>query len=246
MNRLIRTVAAGAVAIALLATGGVAASADDGVDLSAVDPDLQGFVLVAGGEVYDESLEPVATMDEYVEQFEEAGVDIPEEQAEVTETEDRLAPEQTLGLSGAVGSRGTAVGGRLKLEAPGCSGQDRNRSLQRFQRAAKGGAPRGIADLRCGYESGGDGWGWRHIVAGHAGDYNRIASLMGRSWDSYAKWCLGQTLGVPASATYQTQRQTYLYKAPIQVWSNGRLYKTYTNQVAVSRGDFRVITEYFS
>ncbi|WP_431246800.1 hypothetical protein [Leifsonia xyli] len=121
MNRLIRTVAAGAVAIALLATGGVAASADDGVDLSAVDPDLQGFVLVAGGEVYDESLEPVATMDEYVEQFEEAGVDIPEEQAEVTETEDRLAPEQTLGLSGA--ATAPSGGATSPLGTPATTGE---------------------------------------------------------------------------------------------------------------------------
>ena len=69
---------------------------------------------------------------------------------------------------------------------------------------------------------------------------------MGKSWDSYAKWCLGQTLGVPSSASYQSGNNTYLYNAPIQIWNNGRLYKTYTNHVSVSRGDYRVITEYFS
>ncbi|WP_431246799.1 hypothetical protein [Leifsonia xyli] len=50
---------------------------------------------------------------------------------------------------------------------------------------------------------------------------------------------------MPASAFYQANKQTYLYNAPIQIWSNGRLYKTYTNHVAVRRGDFAIITEFF-
>lgn len=70
--------------------------------------------------------------------------------------------------------------------------------------------------------------------------------MMGKSWDSYAKWCLGQTLGSPSSASYQSGNSTYLYNTPIQIWNNGRLYKTYINHVSVSRGDYRVITEYFS
>ncbi|MDN4614766.1 hypothetical protein P5G50_09895 [Leifsonia sp. F6_8S_P_1B] len=46
----------------------------------------------AGGGVYDGSLEPVAAMDDYVDQFAEAGVDIPAAQAEATNTTDGLAP----------------------------------------------------------------------------------------------------------------------------------------------------------
>jgi hypothetical protein len=176
-------------------------------------------------------------------QYADAGIDIPEAQADVTDVPEGLAPIQTLGASEMVGGKGSSVGSRLKMEAIGCSGQDQNRSLQRFNRTAKGGAPRGIADLRCGTAS---GWGWRHITAGHAGDYGRIASLMGKSWDSYAKWCLGQTLGVPSSAAYQAGNSTYLYNTAIQIWSNGPLYKTYTNHVSVSRGDYRIITEYFN
>lgn len=221
---------------------GFAAADDAPADLSVVDDDLEGMTLVAGGEVYNADLEPVASIDEYVEQYAEAGIDIPEAEAEATEVTGGLAPIQTLGASEVLGSKGSSVGNRLKMEASGCVGQDQNRSLQRFNRTAKGGAPRGIADLRCGNS----GWGWRHITSRHAGDYGRVASIMGKSWESYAKWCLGQTLGVPSSAYYEANNSTYVYLTPIQIWNNGRLYKTYTNRVVVSRGDYRIITEYFS
>lgn len=211
--------------------------------LGKVDADLQGLTLVAGGEVYDSDLQPVATMDEYVRQYALAGVAVPKSQADETKTADGLAPIQTLGTAELLGEKGSSVGNRIKMEASGCVGQDQNRSLQRFNRTAKGGAPRGIADLRCGTAT---GWGWRHITSGHSGDYGRIASLMGKSWDSYAKWCLGQTLGVPSSAAYQASNSTYVYHTPIQIWKSGRLYKTYTNHVSVSKGDYRIITEYFS
>ncbi|MEV8214639.1 hypothetical protein [Leifsonia sp. NPDC077715] len=235
------------VASCILGAGltGFAAADDPPEDLSVVDDDLEGLTLVAGGEVYNADLEPVASIDEYVEQYADAGIDIPEAQAEATEVEGGFAPLQTLGASELLGSKGSSLRGGLKMEATGCVGQDKNRSLQRFNRAAKGGAPRGIADLRCGV-AGPAGWGWRHITSGHAGDYGRISSLMGKSWDSYAKWCLGQTLGVPSSAAYQASNNTYVYYTLIQIWSNGRLYKTYTNHVSVSKGDFRIITEYFS
>ncbi|MGH1547992.1 hypothetical protein ACRAWB_01955 [Leifsonia poae] len=224
---------------------GAAAPELGSANLSKVDADLQGFAVVAGGEVYNADFQPVATIDEYVKQYAKAGVAIPLSEANETKTTDGLAPIQTLGTVDLFGSKGLSVGNRIKMETSGCVGQDKNRSLQRFNRTAKGGAPRGIADLRCGV-AGPTGWGWRHITSGHAGDYGRIASLMGKSWDSYAKWCLGQTLGVPSSAAYQAGNSTYVYHTPIQIWKSGRLYKTYTNHVSVSKGDFRIITEYFS
>jgi hypothetical protein len=128
------------------------------------------------------------------------------------------------------------------LKRRGCSGHDVNRSLQAFTGTAKGGAKRGIGELRCGNSS----WGWRHIAEGHKGDRCKIGAPSGKSWDTFAKWCIGQTLGSPSSATYQKSNATYPYQAPVQIWNNGTLQQTYQNRVSVRTSDWVIVTSYIS
>jgi hypothetical protein len=227
-------------ALVLVLAGNAPAFAEEGpgpyedtapLEYAEIAEELVGTVYVVGDEVFSSDLEPVATLDEYIEIFEEAGVDV---------------------VSGDVVSAGFGKQGgfavqrasmvRPKFEAPGCSGHDANRSLQAFKRTAKGGAPRGIAELRCGNSS----WGWRHITTGHKADYGKISAPSGKSWDTFAKWCVGQTLGSPSSATKQSSNNTYLYTAPIQIWNNGALQKTHQNRVSVRTSDWVIVTSYIS
>ena len=86
----------------------------------------------------------------------------------------------------------------------------------------------------------------RHIAEGHKGDYSKIGAPSGKSWDTFAKWCIGQTLGSPSSTTYQKSNATYLYQAPVQIWNNGTLQKTYQNRVSVRTSDRVIVTSYIS
>jgi hypothetical protein len=232
-------------ALALGLTGGISAYAVDGsdlsgesveLDLSGIDEDLLGTVYVFGDEVYSSDLEPVATLDEYVEVFEDAGADVVSADVPSADAVASVGGNS----SGFTVQRASLV--RPKFEAPGCSGHDANRSLQAFTRTAKGGAKRGIGELRCGNSS----WGWRHIAEGHKGDYSKIGAPSGKSWGTFAKWCIGQTLGSPSSATYQKSNATYPYQAPVQIWNNGTLQKTYQNRVSVRTSDWVIVTSYIS
>ena len=74
----------------------------------------------------------------------------------------------------------------------------------------------------------------------------RLVLPLEKSWDTFAKWCVGQTLGSPSSATKQSSNNTYLYTAPIQIWNNGALQKTYQNRVSVRTSDWVIVTSYIS
>ncbi|GAB3586577.1 hypothetical protein GCM10027406_36930 [Leifsonia lichenia] len=235
------TVAAGvAVACIVGATlTGFAPTEESGIE--EVPTDLQGFVFVANETVYDpETLEEVATMDEYVEAYEDAGIEVDSSNAEATDTSKAnlgFAPRLTTTQFVTASVRTP----RVKMEAPGCSGQDQNRSLQRYSRGAKGGAARGVADLRCGNNS----WGWRHVDYQHRTHWANKVAGSGASWNDFARWAMGSALNAPASAPYDSSRRTYAYTAPIQVWVNGKLKTQFNTVVPVTNGDgWRIITAY--
>ena len=52
--------------------------------------------------------------------------------------------------------------------------------------------------------------------------------------------------GSNTHATKQSSNKTYLYTAPIQIWNNGALQKTYQNRVSVRTSDWVIVTSYIS
>jgi hypothetical protein len=244
--------------LALLLTGGVPAFAEgalDGaedssqLDFSDIDEELMGTVFVMHDEVFSSDLEPIATLDEYIEVFEEAGIDVDSELPASDNSEPPMDDPIALSVKGEFGLAETgkfvaqtASLPMAKVDAPGCIGHDANRSYLAFSRSAKGGAKRGIGELRCGN----DAWGWRHIMARHKGDYGRIGAKRGWSWELFATWCISGTLGAPKTAIYQAENKTWLYKAPVQVWHGGKLQATYQNRVSMRAKDFLIITAYIA
>ncbi|WP_104191015.1 hypothetical protein [Cryobacterium sp. Y82] len=127
-------------ALVLVLAGDAPAFAEEGpgpyedtapLEYAEIAEELVGTVYVVGDEVFSSDLEPVATLDEYIEIFEEAGVDA-------------VSGDVVSGdvVSAGFGKRGgfavqRASMVRPKFEAPGCSGHDANRSLQAFKRTAK-------------------------------------------------------------------------------------------------------------
>jgi hypothetical protein len=209
------------------------APANDPID--EVPEGLQGFVFVANETVYNSDLTEVASIEEYVDAYKEAGVAIDDEQAHATSI-----AGTDLGDAPRFATPAEFEGADL-TEAPGCSGHDQNRSLQRFSRTAKGGAPRGIADLRCG----GTTWGLRHIDRNHRAHWANKVAGSGRTWDEFARWAMGSVLSAPAAAPYNSSNNTYGYQAPIQVWVNGKLKTQFNTLVSVSNGDnWRIITAF--
>lgn len=228
-----------AAAIAITVTSAVSANAvDDVPDLHLVDEDLRGMVLVMGGEVFDETLEPVADVEEYEQSFEDAGFDVSD--AAIRET----LPGEGIALAPDMPTEmgfGRGISGRVGMEAPGCGGHDQYRKLQTLTRGGKNGVvAKGIALRMCGNSA----WGWRHIDIRHAKHWGNIGVLFGRSWDSFAIWAMYGILGSPQSINYKPQRDTFLYTAPIQLWKNGKLVTTYMPKVSVANKTWRIITAY--
>lgn len=229
------------IAAVLVGSAVIPAAAEDNEDLVQVEEDLRGTVLIMGGEVFDEDLEPVADVAEYEEAFEDAGVNIPDVQIDATLPAPGIdvAPR----LPGSSGF-GLGIGGPLKLEAPGCSGHDQYRKLQTMTRGGKNGVvSRGVAYRMCGV-GGRPGWGWRHIASEHANDWAKAGANFDGSWSDFAVWAIYGIVGSPSSVTYQPVNNSYLYTAPVQVWKGGRLITTYMPKVSIAKGTWRILTAF--
>lgn len=227
---------AGIAALVLVGVVTPAYAADTAPDLNEVDADLQGMVLVMGGEVYGEGLEPVADVYEYEDAFEEAGYPVSDAQIEATIPGDEIlvAPDEPTGF-------GAGIGVPVKMETPGCSGQDQLRNLQTMTRGGKSGVvARGIAYRMCGNSA----WGWRHIAIRHTAEWSKIGQLFGRSWNDFATWAIYGISGSPSNIAYAPINDTYIYTAPVQLWKNGRLITTYNPKVVISNKTWRIITAY--
>lgn len=210
-------------------------------DIREVDAELRGTVLVLGGEIFDADLEPIGTVAEYQEAYEDAGFAISDLQIQATIPPGTIAvaPGAPMGVG-----FGTGIGGPVKTEAPGCKGHDRNRSLQTLTRAGKSGVvTRGLAHRKCGV-AGSKGWGWRHVASEHKDQWDTIAKAFGKKWDAFAVWAISGIVGSPSNVTYQSSRDTFLYTAPVQLWRNGKLVTTYNPKVSVANKSWNIITAY--
>lgn len=99
----------------------------------------------------------------------------------------------------------------------------------------------GVAKLECGNS----GYGWRHIAAGKAQDWQNIINKynLGTDWATFAKWNIGNTVGAPASAPDNSANKTYTYQAPLQIRNaQGQVVRTYTVKVPVGSTTERIIT----
>lgn len=138
---------------------------------------------------------------------------------------------------------GVEFGGSLSAlaAAPGCAASDpATKRVNTYQRRN----PSGVAKLECGSNS---GYGWRHIAAGKAQDWQNIIDKykLGTDWATFAKWNISNTVGAPASAPYNSVNQTYTYQAPLQIRnSKGQVVRTYTVKVPVGSTTERIITAF--
>lgn len=137
---------------------------------------------------------------------------------------------------------GVEFGGSVSAlaAAPGCSASDpATKRVNTWQRRN----PSGVAKLECGNSS----YGWRHIAAGKAQDWQNIINKynLGTDWATFAKWNIGNTVGAPASAPYNSANQTYTYQAPLQIRNaQGQVVRTYTVKVPVGSTTERIITAF--
>lgn len=128
-----------------------------------------------------------------------------------------------------------------RLAAPGCSSSDKStKRINTYQRRN----PNGVAKLECGTTS---GYGWRHIANGHGQDWQNILTKykIAGTWSDFAKWNIGNTVGAPASAPYNSANNSYTYQSPLQIKnSKGQVVRTYTVKVPVGKTTERIITAF--
>ncbi|MBF0817133.1 hypothetical protein E4U02_11970 [Microbacterium paludicola] len=129
----------------------------------------------------------------------------------------------------------------VMLAAPGCSSTDKaTKTVNMWQRRN----PNGVAKLECGTKT---GYGWRHIADGHGQDWQNILTKykIAGTWSDFAKWNIGNTVGAPASAPYNSTNNSYTYQAPLQIKnSKGQVVRTYTVKVPVGKTTERIITAF--
>lgn len=124
-----------------------------------------------------------------------------------------------------------------------CGVFDSNTKLVRtFERVGWGSVLSGKAYLKCGS----DVWGYRHIQQRHQADWEAIAVYDGVNWRTAADWAIAETLLWPASATYRSSNDTYLYRRQIQLRnkSTGKVVATKYVNVVIARKTQNIITAY--
>ncbi|WP_058235030.1 hypothetical protein [Devriesea agamarum] len=128
-----------------------------------------------------------------------------------------------------------------RLAAPGCfSSDEATKRINIYQRRN----PNGVAKLECGTAS---GYGWRHIANAHGQDWQNILTKykISGTWSDFAKWNIGNTVGAPASAPYNSANNSYTYQSPLQIKnSKGQVVRTYTVKVPVGKTTERIITAF--
>lgn len=95
--------------------------------------------------------------------------------------------------------------------------------------------------LKCGTS----GWGYRHIKDAHMSHWAGKAIYVGANWRDMADFAITDALRNVYSGTYNASNRTYKYRGVVQLKRyDGRTVHTFYPVVAVSAGDYRIITAY--
>lgn len=110
-----------------------------------------------------------------------------------------------------------------------------------YQARSRPGFSGGRIKLECGTEK---GYGYRHIRAGHQGDWTRKMEPMRGNWDDFMDFATRQSLVAPSKIADQGGGKL-CYTTPVQVRnSKGQVLKTFYPRVIISKTNRRVITLY--
>jgi hypothetical protein len=121
------------------------------------------------------------------------------------------------------------------------------KTVRTFGRSAGAGFSAGKAILACGFQGwdGETGWGFRHIRHGHEGDWARITTMVGGTWQGAADWSMAQALKGPAYVTYTKRNDTYTYRTPIYIYDRqGKMRYSFYSNVVVAAKTQNIITAY--
>lgn len=101
----------------------------------------------------------------------------------------------------------------------------------------------GNSPLKCGN----DKFGYRHIKSRHMNDWGSLAGIVGSNWRDFADWSINQCLRWPASVANNGTRNTYEFKAPIQIRDKRtkKVVSTKYCNVPISRGSSRQLITAF-
>lgn len=128
--------------------------------------------------------------------------------------------------------------------------------VENLSRAGAKGAPGHKAHLSCGkgslyYNHAGvrGDYGWRHIAGKHGRDFDRPIkaypqAMNGASWSALARVSLDHTLDYPTKTSYVSKSNNYNYVGPLNIIYKGDVVHTYIITVAISNGNWAVVTEY--
>lgn len=95
--------------------------------------------------------------------------------------------------------------------------------------------------LKCGTS----GWGYRHILSRHMTDWQNKAIYVGVNWREMADFAITDALQHVYSGTYNPINQTYSYRGVVELRRyDGKTMHTFYPRVAVSAGDYRIITAF--
>ena len=95
--------------------------------------------------------------------------------------------------------------------------------------------------LKCGTT----GWGYRHIKDAHMNDWANKAIYVGANWRDMADFAITDALQHVYSGVYNPTNQTYKYRGVVELRRfDDRTVHTFYPVVAVSAGDYRIITAY--
>lgn len=101
----------------------------------------------------------------------------------------------------------------------------------------------GNSPLKCGNNN----YGYRHIKLRHSNDWGSLGGLVGSNWRDFADWSINQCLKWPSSVANNGTRNTYEFKAPIQI-RDKRTWKIVSTKycdVSISRGSSRQLITAF-
>jgi hypothetical protein len=105
---------------------------------------------------------------------------------------------------------------------------------------------RGYARLYCGlFENDGTEtrFGYRHILAEHAGDWSRQSAFISRNWRDLVGWVLDWTFSDPDRVTNQRYNR-FCYDREFQLYYGDELIKTIRTRVVTGKTGVRIMTAY--
>lgn len=97
------------------------------------------------------------------------------------------------------------------------------------------------ARLRCGVS---EKWGYRHIKQRHAADWYAKSAFVGAQWESFASWCMSDSLLAPVSKWYRAKNKTLQYNTPVVMLGRRGQKHTFYAQVVVAKDSQNIITSH--